>query len=634
MKPSALRIPKTAAALALIALSSLIALALLADAPTAGAHAPPLGPTFTFPPEMPQDRQDAYRDYFAAVRVFSHKRFGVSPDTSKLQITIVDFSSTCVVLATSDVDTGEDRGITLDDGCIDESGRFVSSSGSIHIAETYFHLLWGSWFNMWGPWFNDETPDWTTEWMVEGAAAYFGRLWHAHYEDSTTYNDLRSAEIQSLSEIGDPAPLSQTNHTTPGYSSLAFLAIDYLAEQTGATKPIDYFTAERINPAFETHFQSVFGISPDAFYDYFASHRAAGFPQPGAPIVFPTPTRTPTPTPTATPVTMPIVADGRIVFASNRDGDWDIYVMNADGTEVSRLANRNADSFAPAWTPAWSPDGKRIAFSSDRDNDYRYDIYVMNADGTGASRLTDGTGDSSDPDWSPDGQRIAFSSNMDGGDYEIYVMNADGTGISKLTDGTADSISNISPAWSPDGKRIAFSSNRNGNLDIYVMNSDGSNVTRLTNHPATDDWAPAWSPDGRRIAFESRRDYDYQVYVMNADGSRQTRLTKHAGWHRFPAWSPDGQHIVFSSTRDVDIRFEVSFEIYAMNEDGSSPTRLTNHPKLDFDPDWTYAGDAQIDNRVSALEQQTAALRQLLQNLQTLIQALTNRIAALEDTDP
>ena len=621
MKFSPLRIPKTATALALIALSSLIALALLAHAPTADAHAPPLGPTFTFPPDMPQARQDVYRDYFADLRAFSQNRFGASPNTSDLQITI-DADEICVIVAWTKY-----KRVTINDGCIDESGLVRHSSTSIFIAEMYFRLLWDSWYRA-------ETPAWTTEWMVEGSAKYFANLWLAHYEDSTTYNNLRSDEIQLFSEVGDLAPLSGTYPYDDGGRALAFLAIDYLAAQTDATKPIDYFTTERLSPAFESHFQSVFGISPDDFYRYFAAHRAAGFPRPGAPIVFPTPTPTPLPTPTATPVTMPIVADGRIVFASNRDGDWNIYVMNADGTDVSRLANGNADSFAPAWTPAWSPDGKRIAFSSDRDKDYRYDIYVMNADGTGASRLTDGTGDSSDPAWSPDGQRIAFSSNMDGGDYEIYVMNADGTGISKLTDGTADSISNISPAWSPDGKRIAFSSDRNGNLDIYVMNSDGSNVTRLTNHPATDDWAPAWSPDGRRIAFESRRDYDYQVYVMNADGSRQTRLTKHAGWHRFPAWSPDGQHIVFSSTRDVDIRFEVSFEIYVINEDGSSPTRLTNHPKLDFDPDWTYAGDAQIDNRVSAIEQQTAALRQLLQTLQSLIQSLTNRIAALEDAAP
>lgn len=619
MKPYVLRIPKTAIALALIALSSLIALALLADASDADAHGPPLGLAFIFPPDMPQDRQNAYRDYFAAVRAFSQNRFGVSPYTSGIQITIVDFAENCVVVATSDIDTGDDRGITLDDGCIDESGRFGSRSGSIFIGETYFHLLWGSWHNA-------ETPDWTTEWMVEGAAAYFGRLWHDHYEDSTTYNDLRYDEIQSFSEIGDPAPLSQTNPGTPGYSSLAFLAIDYLAEQTGATKPIDYINVERLSPSFETHFQNFFGISPDAFYRYFAAHRAAGFPQPGAPIVFPTPTPTP----------LPIVADGRIVFTSDRNESWDIYVMNADGAGISRLTNNTWSNEAPAW----SPNGKRIAFLSNisyAEGDFGYEIYVMNADGTGVSQLTDGPRDSVSPAWSPDGKKIAFSSNRDWGDYDsymIYVMNADGTGVSRLTDGATGS--SFAPAWSPDGQRIAFAfyAYEEGNTDVYVMNSDGSNLTRLTEYPGNGS-NPAWSPDGRRIAFESSRAHASQhidkIYVMNADGSQQTRLTGQAGYQYNPVWSPDGRHIAFSTRRTLR---DGNYEIYVVNADGSNPTRLTNHPGRNLHPDWTSAPTGQIANSVAQLERQIAALRQLLQNLQSLIQSLTNRIAALEDIVP
>ena len=162
--------------------------------------------------------------------------------------------------------------------------------------------------------------------------------------------------------------------------------------------------------------------------------------------------------------------------------------------------------------PVWSPDGRRIAFDSDRDGNW--EIYVMNADGSGVTRLTDNDAADGFPAWSPDGRRITFDSDRDG-NWEIYVMNADGSGVARLTDnGAADGF----PAWSPDGRRIAFESNRDGNVEIYLMNPDGSGVVRLTYNGAAD-FSPAWSPDGRRIAFYSNRDDgNWDIYVMNAAG--------------------------------------------------------------------------------------------------------------------
>ena len=244
--------------------------------------------------------------------------------------------------------------------------------------------------------------------------------------------------------------------------------------------------------------------------------------------------------------------DGRrIAFDSDRDGNWEVYVMNADGSGVTRLTdNGAADEF-----PAWSPDGRRIAFESNRDGNW--EIYVMNADGSGVTRLTYNDAFDSGPDWSPDGRRIAFDSNRDG-NWEIYVMNADGSGVTRLTDnGAADGF----PAWSPDGRRIAFESNHDGNPEIYVMNADGSGATRLTYNDAGDSF-PAWSPDGRRIAFHSHRDGSFDIYVMNADGSGATRLTYNGAADGFPAWSPDGRRIAFHSNRDGN------FEIYVMNTAG------------------------------------------------------------------
>ena len=159
-------------------------------------------------------------------------------------------------------------------------------------------------------------------------------------------------------------------------------------------------------------------------------------------------------------------------------------------------------------SPAWSPDGRRIAFESNRDGGW--EIYVMNADGSDVVQLTNNRGWDGGPAWSPDGRRIAFVSDRDG-DREIYVMNADGSNIVQLTNNPSF---DTDPAWSPDGRRIAFTSDWDGDFDIYVMNTDGSNVVQLTNNRGSD-LAPAWSPDGRRIAFVSDRDGDWDIYVMD-----------------------------------------------------------------------------------------------------------------------
>ena len=266
----------------------------------------------------------------------------------------------------------------------------------------------------------------------------------------------------------------------------------------------------------------------------------------------------------------PAPASGRIVFQSDRDGDYEIYVMNADGSGVSRLT----DNAANDWVPSWSPDGGRIAFHSDRDGDR--EIYVMNADGTGVSRLTDNSANDWIPSWSPDGGRIAFYSDRDG-DREIYVMNADGTGVSRLTDNTGY---DGDPSWSPDGRRIAFHSDRDGNGEIYVMNADGTGVSRLTDSPGGD-WYPSWSPDGGRIAFGSDRDGDGEIYVMNADGSGVSRLTDNSANDWIPSWSPDGRRIAFISELYGD------YDIYVMNADGSGVVRLTENSAEDQYPSWS-----------------------------------------------
>jgi Tol biopolymer transport system component len=277
---------------------------------------------------------------------------------------------------------------------------------------------------------------------------------------------------------------------------------------------------------------------------------------------------TPTFTPTAPPLRLP--ARGRIAFQSDRDGSFEIYVSNADGTFISRLTNNPAvDVF-----PAWSPDGSRIAFTSDRGGSP--DIYLINPDGTDLVRLTDDLASDALPAWSPDDNRIAFTSNRGGFD-EIYVMNADGSGVEQLTDYPAP---DLFPAWSPDGEWIVFSSSRDVNSEIYKMRPDGTELTRLTDDPAADS-NPAWSPDGTRIAFISRRDGFGNLYVMNTDGGDIIQLTVYKSTVEVPSWSFDSRMIAFASD------MEGSRDIFIISADGMAINKLTDSPTEDFYPSWS-----------------------------------------------
>jgi len=291
----------------------------------------------------------------------------------------------------------------------------------------------------------------------------------------------------------------------------------------------------------------------------------------------------------------------KIVFVSERDGNSEIYTMDADGSDPTNLTLHADEDY----NPVWSPNGDRIAFMTDREAagppildttpkiilEYNVEIFSMNTDGTGQTNLTDDSAWDGYPTWSPDGTKIAFQTDRDDNELmilaivpddlgtEIYSMNADGTDATRLSWSPED---DMYPSWSPDGTKIVFQSDRDGDWEIYSMNPDGSGQTRLTNHPDPD-VMPTWSPDGDWITFHSYRDGNPEIYKMTAGGLSKTRLTTSTEWDWGPSWSPDGTQIVFESSRDGDP------EIYRMNADGSSQMRLTSDPDLDFRPFWgTY----------------------------------------------
>ena len=235
-----------------------------------------------------------------------------------------------------------------------------------------------------------------------------------------------------------------------------------------------------------------------------------------------------------------------IAFVTSREGAYSIYVMSADGDGESRLTEESGDDDSSAAElffqvdPSWSPDGGELAFASKRSGNF--DIFVVAADGSGTRRLTSSREDDSDPSWSPDGRRIAFQR---GDTPDIYVMNADGSAARRVSD---DPAAESDPAWSPDGRWIAYQRRQPGTPvgELWLVRPDGTRRHQLTRLNAAS-YEPAWSPDGKRIAFASRVEgQNFDLYTTGLDGKRVERLTDTDEDEFEPAWSPDGSEIAFN----------------------------------------------------------------------------------------
>jgi TolB protein len=263
-----------------------------------------------------------------------------------------------------------------------------------------------------------------------------------------------------------------------------------------------------------------------------------------------------------------------LLFVSTRSGVYDIYEMNADGglqRRVTSGGHGNASTLKGLFyetDPAWSPDGKSIAFSSQRSGSG--DIFVMDVSGRNVRQLTSSAPNDSQPSFSPDGTEIAFQRGL-----HLWVMKADGTGAHRVTH---DSAPERSPAWSPNGRWIAYSRDDAGTpvREVWLVHPDGSGRHQLTSIAASAN-TPAWSPDGRQLVFsDDARGGGFKLWTIGVGGIGIRRLATSTQAFE-PAWSPDGKTIAFSTSEGLIVTIPVG---------GTTETTLTKGKENDSSPAW------------------------------------------------
>lgn len=275
---------------------------------------------------------------------------------------------------------------------------------------------------------------------------------------------------------------------------------------------------------------------------------------------------------TVTPVErLPEGLPGRIAFQSNRGGPFKIFVMDRQG--VRQLTHGPGNDMKPAW----SPDGRQIAFFSDRDG--QSEIYVIDADGQSLRRLTSSPGGDENPAWSPDGRQLVFNSDRDGA-KNLWLMTRDGSAQRRLTNYRIGKAT--IPAWSPDGDWIAFTSNIRLGWRVSLIDRQGRHERVLASERG--DCRPAWSPDGRQIAFVSQRsDGKGDIWVVSPDGQHLRQVTTDPALYDYhPAWSPDGRRLVIASGPD-----KTHYKLFVLDADGQNRRQLTFGDSFDTHPSWT-----------------------------------------------
>jgi TolB protein len=287
----------------------------------------------------------------------------------------------------------------------------------------------------------------------------------------------------------------------------------------------------------------------------------------------------------------PINAKGEVLFISRRisnSADWQMFLMNADGTNQRAVSN-NLVRCSP---PVLSNNGTKVAFTT-YDNNFYYNLYIIDIDGQNQKFLSKGKQFCGSPAWSADDSRIAFVKNDNnvGGTYDIYSIKVDGSNEIKLT----SQNDNFSPQYLPDNNSIIFSSSNNTWTGIYKMNIDGSNKQLLT--PQSKSFGdPKISPNGNMISITSNDWNGSQIFVMNSDGSSLKQITFTVSSKYFdtgfprdgncnPVWSPYSDKLAYVSYENG------SPDIFLINSNGTGNKRLTDTPLRDENPVWTKDGN-------------------------------------------
>ena len=258
----------------------------------------------------------------------------------------------------------------------------------------------------------------------------------------------------------------------------------------------------------------------------------------------------------------------QIAYASNRSGNWEIWLMDWDGSNQRQITNHRA----MAILPSWSPDNDRMVYTLFSGG--RSEMYIINRRGGGRIHVQTGVGLNTSATFSPVSNDIAFVGSVRG-NPDIYVIKDDSTNLRRLTsEGSIEST----PEWSPSGRQISFTSGRSGTPQIYIMDADGSNVQRISFDGDWNDDA-TWSPDGVHVAYTSRVNGKFQIRLANVVNG-ETHILAGEGWNEQPSWSPDGQWIVFQSNRSG------RWQVYRMRADGTDLLQLTFDGE-NKEPDWS-----------------------------------------------